>query len=875
MSVYSPRTLNIPGNPWSNTGVRLSGGIPARATEIDLTAAPYNCVDGDDCGAAIQQALNDYNGMNVALKLPEGTFKCEIGLGAGYQHRDITLRGSGYGTVLDFYTGGKFDIGGGATWGTATNEGIFSAVTGAKGANTLTVADGSVWKTSAGTMALIIYPADPTVPQTSGNALVDVFQIVNVVSKAGNVITIDPPLMYDLASGGTIGQTAYTSQCENFGLENLRVHGSGTQFAMIQMTELFMNCWIKGVMVTNTYNYAIAIFSGVYSELKACWIGASAGEGSNHAGILCNALTAGRLHNNTVEKNFPSWEINQCTIGCVFGYNYTHANTMNINHGAQNRLNLYEGNKTPSMHADCYHGGVDRETIFRNHLSGEDVALYGLTLILKRWSMYFEFVGNTVRTPGIPMSTTGFSIGNPNIGSSAWTGEASFRCAPCVLSTRTNSTSGILTAPSGHGRITGEVVDLPWMSVDGGYATAHIRIGVTIGIVSGTSVPFSGGAGDPLPAASSTIYLPTSNTAIIDYPRDWDPVEMRPRQWAGVLTQRGIPGDIYGDDYSGIITMDEETDMDSFNDHIQVAEDADAAPVFAGFGHGFITITNVDGREVSFTNGSHSSVTEGASAYCTPCALGFQEFSIDVFYTLRRLANYYYGLGIPEEEELPDGMTLPDSLYLDEAPDYFVEREMAWPPDFSQSGPQLPAEVHFYETTPPSPAEFETEVSITGTPSQGIEIEITGGSATGNPSPEYTFAWLLDGTGDPIATTQRLLLLPEHVGHFLRGMKIADNGTGSDISFADTSEIQPFAGDIFTPDKTANTDDVADVWCLKDEVTGSISYLVQRHSGPWPADPPNQDGKSYVRDWGNDSKDCYTWTDDGVTTDEEFIDACL
>lgn len=66
-----------------------------------------------------------------------------------------------------------------------------------------------------------------------------------------------------------------------------------------------------------------------------------------------------------------------------------------------------------------------------------------------------------------------------------------------TLTTRTNATSGVLTMDSGHGFTTGAIISLFW---DGGS-----RHNVTLGTVSTNSCPFSGGAGDDLPVATTAI----------------------------------------------------------------------------------------------------------------------------------------------------------------------------------------------------------------------------------------------------------------------------------------------------------------------------------------------------------------------------------
>lgn len=86
-----------------------------------------------------------------------------------------------------------------------------------------------------------------------------------------------------------------------------------------------------------------------------------------------------------------------------------------------------------------------------------------------------------------------------------------------TLTTRTSDTVGIATLEADHGILTGDTVDVYW--------EAGIRYGVTVGAVSGTTVPLTdSGAGNVLPTASTalTVCLQT----VIDTDFDGDLVEM-------------------------------------------------------------------------------------------------------------------------------------------------------------------------------------------------------------------------------------------------------------------------------------------------------------------------------------------------------------
>lgn len=82
-----------------------------------------------------------------------------------------------------------------------------------------------------------------------------------------------------------------------------------------------------------------------------------------------------------------------------------------------------------------------------------------------------------------------------------------------TLSTRTDDNTGTLTMAGGHGIQTGDRLDIYW-TVSG---VSGRRYGVTVGTVSGNSVPFDLGAGDNLPAQGSSItaMVPTELPVVV------------------------------------------------------------------------------------------------------------------------------------------------------------------------------------------------------------------------------------------------------------------------------------------------------------------------------------------------------------------------
>lgn len=71
---------------------------------------------------------------------------------------------------------------------------------------------------------------------------------------------------------------------------------------------------------------------------------------------------------------------------------------------------------------------------------------------------------------------------------------------PGTLTTRTSNTDGTLTMNNaGHGITNGVRLDIYWNN------GANVAYGATVGVVSGTSVPFTGAQGTVLPAASTAV----------------------------------------------------------------------------------------------------------------------------------------------------------------------------------------------------------------------------------------------------------------------------------------------------------------------------------------------------------------------------------
>ena len=113
-------------------------------------------------------------------------------------------------------------------------------------------------------------------------------------------------------------------------------------------------------------------------------------------------------------------------------------------------------------------------------------------------------------TYGITLSGGGTSFQSPAItrtgSGSIGLSEDLVASQSGVLTTRSDANTGTITMGSGGHTIgTGDVVDIYW--------TGGVQYGVTVGTVSGTSVPFDSGIGDDLPTATTAVKVVPVATA--------------------------------------------------------------------------------------------------------------------------------------------------------------------------------------------------------------------------------------------------------------------------------------------------------------------------------------------------------------------------
>ena len=417
--------------------VGVAGGIPTNRTKIiDVTLAPYNAdkTGASDAAPAIQSAITAAP-KNAIVFLPAGTYRLNTGLSIPASNPGITVRGSGYETIVQpFGTANFVWIGNDDGWGNpSTGNQVTAGLQ--KGSTQVTIATTSAF--TVGKMIQFSMANDPAIPVVSvaGYDLLPTLeplrrQICVVTGISSQNLSFYPPLYDDYSATTTLVNVAYY-QGQFIGLENMKVDCVNSTGGIAIFIQQCLNCWVKGLKIVNSANYPVFVLDSLNCEIRDCDLGPLNHSGTNGAGILINTDSGCLIENNVIVQCQPSIEVNQGASGNVFAYNYCTNTTGNgwidSNHAPHNNFNLYEGNIGDNFEADGYFGSVSHDTLYRNWFTGQNTANPGTVawcVQLKRFTRNYSLVGNILGTPGLTMTYDGCVYGQPNIGN--WSSNGGF-----------------------------------------------------------------------------------------------------------------------------------------------------------------------------------------------------------------------------------------------------------------------------------------------------------------------------------------------------------------------------------------------------------------------------------------------------------------
>ncbi|OGE92802.1 MAG: hypothetical protein A3C85_01555, partial [Candidatus Doudnabacteria bacterium RIFCSPHIGHO2_02_FULL_48_21] len=425
-------------------GVGVPGGIPSRTTVCATISAAAFGNGTTDATSAIQTAINNCP-IGQVVHFPTGTYKVSSRLNLT---KGVVLRGDGVGSKLLIYGS---DIGirmGSASGGTAI------PLSGSYGKESTQITTSQSTTISAGQFVVVdeLNPSVVDNPRTylcedrSGNSYSAgdrcIAQIVKVVGKSGNTLTLERPLHFDYEASLTPRVYTWT-MVENAGIENLKVErAENIGNSNSHMIQIFgcAYCWIKGVETYRGRGDHIQISYSYGNEIRDNFINMGHNDYGPNVGYTDFGYDSGRnygihiawaptsdnlIQNNIVNSTRHGLIIEGPGNGNVIAYNYVlngivynqeeYVTGDASNHGSHPYMNLWEGNAIDGrLSFDYTHGSGSHNTIFRNHITrGPLWKTGGLWAIdLDKSQLFVNVIGNVLGSSG--MSGCVYELGSSN-----------------------------------------------------------------------------------------------------------------------------------------------------------------------------------------------------------------------------------------------------------------------------------------------------------------------------------------------------------------------------------------------------------------------------------------------------------------------------
>lgn len=423
----------VPTERRYNWQVGTNVGVPGGHWQYSSTYTVVNITGLDNTGATdISSSLQswvDGAADDTALVLPSGTFRMDTGINIGIKSdgsakKRIILRGQGPGvTTMMLYGSAGISIQGGGAGGFPPNFPVNAYITAdvAAGTTSATLSEDVGF---SGGFAFLECPEDNTLPVV-GAIPNPRPALVYISSNSGSNFTFEPAMNFTIKAGARFrreigtGAPYYTTHAYRCGLESLTLDGANSTNTLSGMA-VARECWMYNVEVKNVTNYGITAGSTYNCTIRHCIVRDQKDSYPSYTSrnlMLLTSSTRLLCVDNTMFNSYSSMEINAGMTQSVFAYNAADracirsdlASDFNINHGAHNSWNLYEGNIGSRIQGDGYFGSSSNETIARNWWHGTNgvyttdwgaggVTVTGnrLPITLNRYSHYFNVVGNQI-----------------------------------------------------------------------------------------------------------------------------------------------------------------------------------------------------------------------------------------------------------------------------------------------------------------------------------------------------------------------------------------------------------------------------------------------------------------------------------------------
>jgi hypothetical protein len=425
----------LPANRKTTWKPGIPGGIPARTTVCATVSAAAHGNGSTDATAAIQGAI-DACPADQVVQLEAGTYAISSAIRLA---RPVVLRGAG----ADATTLAVQPAGVGVMMGSWTTLGSGVALAGdaPKGSTTLTVADASPF--SAGDIVRLDQLDDPAVVQGqscpylkrgSDGAWRSISQMVEIVAKSGNTLTLASPLHWTYRTALHAELVPLTPQpTRHAGLEDLRITGAAIDGVNVQYAAY---SWIRGVETDRVDGVHVALAGAYRFVLRDSYAHHSVryAYGGGSYGYSLEWGTADSLVENDIVTymNKPI-QFRAAGGGNVVAYNYVDDAWSQPDQGgdfwfqelaidvhcAFPHMELVEGNYAPHMGGASTWGNAGYITWFRNQatsvyrtiqLTGPNAPGNQAAVELDARMIGMNVVGNVLGSPslsGALFETTG------------------------------------------------------------------------------------------------------------------------------------------------------------------------------------------------------------------------------------------------------------------------------------------------------------------------------------------------------------------------------------------------------------------------------------------------------------------------------------
>jgi hypothetical protein len=240
-------------------------------------------------------------------------------------------------------------------------------------------------------------------------------QWVKITAISGTTLTISPGLYMPNWRASQSPQIWWATGPSLNGIENLTLDHTASSGSHPGMSGITLwnttQCWVKNVRSIEAGRNHVWLVQASRTEIRDSYFtGADKPGASLNYGIDFymggDALVVNNMFQHITSSLMPG-----TTSGDILAYNfsrdqpYSNPDYMQIainTHDIGNLMLLVEGNQTNTFTMDLFHGAGQLNTVFRNHLSGQDVGQTMNTSVINlfAYNRFVNVIGNVLGTAG-------------------------------------------------------------------------------------------------------------------------------------------------------------------------------------------------------------------------------------------------------------------------------------------------------------------------------------------------------------------------------------------------------------------------------------------------------------------------------------------